>query len=427
MYRKLLLQIALAVLVPTLGFAVPVQFTGFESGSTTDDINASGGTFSITSTSPINGTYSFRSNPTTTALGWIQLYCIAADGTRTTCSVATSRIRFNFRPDVFPASASEEFLYVADSATSRKMSLRLTSAGKIAVYNSSNALVATSAATLTAGTTYRINVVAGTGAGTPAYSVSIDGTVDANLNGTAAQLSSNMASLYLGKSVNSNSQSVDFYIDDVMIDDANAPGVGKVLRMAPEANGSTFQFTGADATCAATPSLCWSRMSEVPTDGDTSSARKSSASSQTALVALVSASAAGITGTVNAIKAYQSCREVSTVTSSTSIRIRSNSTNSDSSSINGTTSYLTQQRLLSVDPGTGLAFTLSDLDQIELGAVDTGATDQVRCSSMALFVDVDNSVTPTPTPPPTPTSTPTPTPTPTPPPASGLLLLGAGK
>lgn len=367
-------------------WGAPVQLTGFETSSTTDDINASGGTFSISSSSPITGLYSFISNPATTAVGWIQLYCVAADGTKTQCNIADSFLRIKTNFTTLPGANSEEIVYVADSGTLRKAALRITSGGNLALYNSSNSLVATGATVISTGVTYRVGLRVGTSAGSAPYLVSIDGTTE--LSGTGAFLSSNMASYYLGKSLNINGQGINVKMDDIMIDDASMPGQGSVLGMVPDANGSTFQWT------VGTGSANYAETDEMPTDGDTTYIQKSAASSQTALVGLATAAASGITGRVNAVKAYQSCKEVSSVTSATSVSILSGGSSSTSTALNGTTSYATQQRVISVDPSTSTEITLTNLNGMEMGAIDTASTDQVRCSTFRLFVDVNNDLPP---------------------------------
>lgn len=394
---KKLLSLLVLLFYPLINvWPAPINLTGFEVGNATDGVLA--GTSSIQTGTKRSGAYALRVNPVTTGSGSFRIGCPGADGVNAACSAATTFVRFYINFATIPASASEEIAQAADSSISTlKWALRITSGGKLAIYNTSNSLVATGATTLTTGTWYQIVVQSTTSASASAYSVTLNGTSE--LSGTMTQSSSNTGFVFFGKTADRNSQTVDYYYDDILIDNASSPLGGANVPLIPDANGSTQQCT------VGTGSANFAEVDEIPTDDDTTYIQKSSSASQTCLMNLASSATSGIaaSSSISGIKAYQNCREVTSVASATLLRIRSNSANSDSSTLNGTTSYAQQFRVLSTDPGTSTAITTSDLDQMEIGAADTAATDQVRCSTYRLFADF---ATPTPTPTATPTNTP---------------------
>lgn len=411
--------VALAVLfAASLAHAAPIQILGFETGDTSECRSiasaptvsggaARSGSYGLDASSAGSGTTTPNCRvgiPGTTGLPTAEI------------SQATTYSRFYFNVQTLPASAEEEFVTLVDTAGAAKAQYRITSSGTIKACDSTSTCGSAGSTTLSTSTWYRIEIQTTTGAGSTAYEIRINGTTE--LSGTMSQGSTNVGSLRLGKVTNRNSQQIRYFFDDVSIGTATWPGEGAILRMGPDSNGSTAQWT------AGTGSSNFAEVDEVPTDGDTTYIQKAAASSQAHLVGLDSTTTAGISGTINCVKAYQSCRESVSVTSATLIRIRSGGTNSDSSKLNGSTSFQSQFRVLATDPADSAAWTTTDLDSVEIGASDTAATASVRCSTMALYVDFTAATpTPTPTATPTATATPTNTPTPTPTPTAGGAVL----
>jgi len=423
---KRLLGIPLALLVFTHAtWAAPVQIIGFEQGDTGEcrSLTAGSGT-DATAAAARSGGYGYVSD--SLGSGTSTPNCrVGIPGTTGLptgeINQATTYSRFYINIQTLPGSSEEEFAAIVNTSGAAKAQYRVTSGGNVKACDSTATCGSAGSTTLSTSTWYRIEIQTSTGAGSTAYEIKINGTSE--LSGTMSQGTVNVGSLRLGKSTNRNSQQIKYYFDDVLIDSAAYPGPGAVLKMSPNANGSTAEWT------AGTGSSDYQEVDEIPTDGDTTYIQKSSAASQTHLVGLESSASAGINNTINAVKSFQRCREsAGGVTSATLARIRSGGTNSDSSTLNGSTSFQNQYRVLDTDPSDAGAWTTGDLDAVEIGASDTAATSSVRCSTMLMSVDVVATNTPTPTPTNTPTHTPTPTPTPTPtntPVAGALRLLPA--
>lgn len=393
------------LLVASVAHAAPVQIEGFESGGN-EGCQSVTGTSSVSSTTFRTGGYSFRANPTTTAVGNCRLATMSAAGVPTTAfGAATLYARFYFRAATLPGSGDEEIFVVLDTAGTQKAAVRINSSGNLIVYNNANVSQGTGTTALATNTWYRIELQTTTNASASAFELRIDGATEDS--GTATQGSTNHGSYRLGKGTNRSGQTVDFFYDDVSIDNSAFPGVGAIQRMDADSNGSTAQWT------AGSGSSNHLEVDDVPTDGDTTYIAKGSAASQTHLFGLESSASAGISGTINAVKGHVRCRESTSGTSANLIRIRSGSTNSDSTTTNMGTTFASYFRLLTVDPDDSAAWTTTDLDGVEVGPVDTSALSTVRCTSVHLQVDYTEAAA-TPTPTATPTATPTHTPTNTP-------------
>lgn len=405
MYRSVLLQLIAALIFIPAALAAPLNIQGWETGGE-EGCQSNTGTRSVSSATFRSGAYALRVNPTTTAVGNCRVATMASTGIATTgFGTANLYSRFYFRAATLPASNDEEVFVVLDTSGTQMASIRINSAGNLTVYDNAQVSQGTGSTALSLNTWYRIEFRTQVGA-TGSFELLIDGVTEDS--GTMAQGSTNHGSVRVGKGTNRNSQTIDVYYDDVAIDDSAYPGAGSIVSIGPDGNGSTAQWT------AGTGSSNHAEVDERPTDDDTTYVQKSSSASEQHLVTLESATSAGVATPVYAVKGFIRCKESTSVTSATRIRIRSSATNSDSSTLNGTTSYANQFRLLTTDPNGGGAWTLAGLDALEMGAEDTAATASVRCTAMRLEIDYQpSSATPTPTSTPTPTATATATATPT--------------
>jgi hypothetical protein len=362
-----------------------VNHIGFESGDFSE-CHASSGTVSVQTSTVKTGTYALRSNPTGGSNGYATLGTVLADGTSSGAGtgVATAYLKFEFRYATKATSADEPIVHAKTIANNDKWELRLDLNGKLKFYDS--AMVqsgSTGSTTLNSGTWYTIEVKAGTGA-SAAWEVKIDGTSE--ISGTANLTTSNNGSFRIGVSTKRNANAVDYFFDDVVLDDASFPGESEIKILLPDGNGSTAQWTSGTA-----PSN-YTSVDEIPpgSDGtlDTSYIAKSSAASQTHLVTLQSSATGGISGTIKSVKAFVYPREsAGGTTAATGVRIRSSSSNSDSNTRNGSTTYTTQVRIIETDPATSSAWTTSGIDAMEVGVFDTSSETAVRCSSILAFVE----------------------------------------
>lgn len=359
-----------------------VNYCGFEVLSSTilEMVGISGTVSNVTS--PVRtGGGAFRSNPTTTGQGFAGLYAIGSTGISVTASVATSYIQFWFRYATKPASNSEEIFEVVDTAGGYKLAIRINSTGTLGLYQSGGTtLIANGSTVLSQDTWYRIDVKCGTGT-TADYELKINNTTE--LSGTANLGTSNAGSWYVGKTANRNSNTVDFYYDDLVVSDSGyITGDVQIKRLTPDSNGSTMTWS------LGTGASDYTQVDDNPVSDADYVMSPTTGNPNTALFGLTSTSTEGISGTILALKGYVRTRENTTVTSAHRIRIRSGSTNSDSSNRNGTTTNTAQQRILENDPDTGSAWTLSSLDSVEVGVVEDNAV-STRCSivnGLVLFV-----------------------------------------
>ncbi len=323
------------------------------------------GTFSIQSTVSHTGTYALRCNPTTNSNGFARYGTLSTYGTGDDGSfggVSNMYGNFWFRADTLPSSLKEEFCGVYGLSASRKLVFFISSAGLISLNDTADALVATGTTALVVGTWYLISVRAGVGAAAT-YEIKINGTSE--LTGTCNQGATNCVGFTFGKVTDRNSKTVDFYYDDfILSDSAYANSSAIVIGMGPTANGSTMQWT------AGTGASDYTQVA-IPGDSGTTYVKCSTAGNQVALFAL--ADPATIGTTIYAFSAEISMREDTAVTSSFALRIRSVSTNSDSTTVDFLASYFSIGRVLENDPATSAAWTLAGVYAAEVGGVESFA------------------------------------------------------
>lgn len=353
-----------------------LNIVGFETGDTAEASNTSG-TLSVQATVKRTGGYALRVNPTGTGAG---LYALRehANGADGNFNAADVWHRVYFRVATAPGTGDEPILAAVTATQINKFELRLNSSRQLVAYNQALTLLATGTTALALNTWYRIEVRGGTGAAAN-WEVRIDGTTE--ISGTGDLTTTNNGRLQLGKVANRNGNSVDFFYDDVAVDNATWPGAGQIEIMQPDANGF---YTGFSAGAGVGD---WRDLDEMPTDGDTTYL-KSTANGNAVTVNLESAANAGISGTVKCVKTLSSTVRDGAANSTMQARIRSGSTDATSGNAGVLGSYgLRAARLLETDPATGAAWTIAGLDGVEAGVVDNDATDRMRVSTVALAVD----------------------------------------
>ena len=205
-----------------------LNFCGFETADTSE-CRLIGGTLSVQSSTAHSGAglgaYTMRCNPTTSALGWFEIEGINQNGTNATIATieTTTSIftQFYFNYATKPSTNDEPIYRVmgpSGKSNVQMIEVRLNSSGKLTAYDTNGTLLATGTTVLSANTWYRIAIKVLSGnPGT--YEVQINGTSE--FSASNANLSTaNVQNLYFGKSSNRNSNTVDFFFDDVVIDDA---------------------------------------------------------------------------------------------------------------------------------------------------------------------------------------------------------------
>ena len=363
--------------------AARINIIGFESGDLNSEPWTYSGTLSISSTTVRTGGYALRVNPTTTATGLMRIGCFTAAGGRdTACSVATLYTRFYFRYATKPASGSEILYQARTSGDSVKFSLRLKSSGNLVAYDSAGSLLATGSTVLAQDTWYRIELMVGTGASAN-WAVQLNGV--AEISGSGASLNaSNNGRLFLGKVTDVSSQSVDFFYDDFAMDDAGYPGEGKIVRLVPNANGSTMQWT------TGTGSSNYLEVDDVPM-GVGSYVKNTGAANEVALFDLTDSATAGISGTIHAIRPEIQARLDATGTSAFSLRTRSGTTNTDLATVALTTGGAYISTTYATDPDTTGAWSTAAIDALEVGGIETAAV-STRLQGVHVYVEYTEAV-----------------------------------
>lgn len=322
-----------------------------------------GGTVSVQSTVKRTGTYALRVNPTTTALGWV--------GVRTpnnTNLTGTPYLRFYFRYATKPGSGHEEIMSWFQGSSDEVGSVGLNSSGNLVV--AVNGTVgATGSAVLTGDTWYMIEVLCGN----PTV-VKVDGTQDISHSsgslGTAIKY-------FLGKHINRNSQTIDFFYDDVAVDDAGYPGAGEVKLIKANGNGNYTAWTNDSASVDEAP----------PIDDDTTFISTSTnLNAETA--AMESSATGGISGTINAVKTNPICRTANTV--GLQARLRSGSADNDSATVSFATSTIWHGlgKIYNTDPADAAAWTTTKIDALECGVEhNQSQAREARCTAIYVMVE----------------------------------------
>mgnify|MGYP001566849821 FL=1 len=359
-----------------------VNIVGFESGDTSE-CNSTSGTFSVQTSVKRTGAYALRCNPTTTATGRVTVGRLLATGATTVASTGAATaayFRFYFRFDTAPASNDEPILAEIQLSS---VEIRLTSAGKLAAYDINGILLATGATTLSSGTFYRIEFKSDVSSVTDeVWEVKIDGVSE--ISGTTPAFMTEIWGFAVGKFANKNGNSVDYYFDDIAWRDDAYPGAGQIEVMQPSAAGNYQTFTrgGADS------GNNWDQADELPHNSDTNYLVSDNTVDHAETEALESAASAGVSGTINCAKACSVMKRDGASNGAVRQRVRSGSTDSDTSSnYAATAAYALIAKLHATDPATGSAWLTTGLDGLETGAVEKSATNKSRMTATYAVVD----------------------------------------
>ena len=362
------------------------RLTGFESGAS-GELGALNGTASFVTTGQRTGTYALRCNPTTTGTGHANLYPIVATGKLDSTAIFADGSAFGwaFKAVTLPA-ANEEIVARSFNGASQ-WTLTITSAGVLKLYagNTAGTLLATGSTVF--GSTYKYIEVLVNNA-TSAYEVRINGT--AEFSGTNAAITNATGQLSLGKVLNTNGQTVDFYYDDVYVDEAGTfqattTATPEVRILLPNAAGDGTGWTNGTGT------QTFAEVDEVPPESDGTDLtylQAAATGDNTYRTSNVESTATkGVTGTILAIDGYVWAKTGSASgTSTVGIRVRSNTTNSDGTGLELTTGYEGLHRTLATDPDGGAAWTSGGVDGVQIGMFAGTIAQTQRFSASYVFV-----------------------------------------
>lgn len=337
-----------------------IGLCGFETGDfSTEQVIASSGSVALNTVTTRTGVYSLRVNPTLTGTGSVRI------GSSASNNKPSVYYTFWFRYAARPASGEEILFQVLNTSALAKLEARLDSTGAIILYSFSPTLLGASQP-IAQDTWHRIDVFAATGT-TAAYEMRINGVTV--LTGSANLSSSNNHSIRVGKHEDTNGQTVDYYFDDVWLDDAAYPADFGIKIRRPSANGSVMQWTGG------TGASDYTQIDELPF-GVTDYVQSVNAG-DVALFDLESCAAAGITGTIRCVLVHAVAREVASGTGEFGMRLRSGASDADGPLGDYTTTSTHRSLIVETNPATGTAWTIQTADAIEVGVVD-GAGGAVR-------------------------------------------------
>lgn len=360
-------------------------FTGFETGDGSE-CAATAGIFSFQNsvTRGAWSAYALRTNPTTTSSGSVTVQGVVATtgvSNASAVSVATGYWRFYFRADVLPAVNDEEFFMAGATAGGTKVYLRLRSDGKIAAYDVSTAIPgAVGTAVISTGVWYLIEVQVGTNPNA-VVEWKVNGTVDFTTIVTL-NTATNSGICKLGKINNRNGNTVDFYYDDLLMSDSGYPGDGRCTLLLPNANGN-YQTATIGAGAGVNH---YDKVNEVPPNGDTTYLVTDGTSSHAETEAMTNTSSAGISGTINSVKAMCIVKRDGASNGAIKQRRRSGATDNDLGLLGTTASYVLCSSFRDTDFATGIAWTLSGIDGVEIGVVEQ-STNKSRLTFVGLAVD----------------------------------------
>jgi len=338
------------------------------------EYNSTSGTISASTTHAKHGTYSLRSNPTTTGTGSAQVGTHNNTGTLAALGNSRINVRFYFLYDTKPAASSEQICFVRNSGSAANASVRLDSAGKLSVYDKDNALVATGTTVLSSGTWYCIELRCDVGT-SAIYTLKIDDVTE--LSGTCNTTTTNIAAVFLGKHLNQNGQTVDFYYDSVAVDSAAFIGITNVSTLLATGNG-TYTAWASDYTA----------VDEVPANGDTDFITSTLTTGDAETVNLTDCSVDGIKNQIFAVKPLTICRRDGASNGTMNLRVRQGGTDTDNGAdFTSTSAYTACGRIRTANPTTSGPWTVAALDSLEVGVVERSAANKSRCTWIGAVVE----------------------------------------
>lgn len=361
------------LLLPINAMAAILSATGFETGGA-DEVTLSGDA-TIQSSLKRSGSYAGRCNGTT-ANTFIDVLGLDTNGAPATFSAATAYYRFYFRYAALTSgTGTANIASFRDTTNAFKAVLDIaetehTDARKLVLYSSSAAVIGTGSTALQVDTWYRIEVRIPTGASTN-YEVRVDGTTEIP-SGTAHNfLSNNNARLRL---TNEETTGRDYYFDDILISDSGFPGAGVGLMAVPNGDGNYTAWGTGQAE----------NVNEKPHDSDTTFTSTSTAGTQAETFAMQNFNATGI----NTVKPIVVARNASGATNIGSLRLRSGTTDNDTTAADPGATYVARAEIHDVDPNTTATWTESGINAAEVGYVKTQAeAREMRMTAVYLYVD----------------------------------------
>ncbi len=365
-----------------------VNICGFETGDASEGFS-SGGTFTVQTATVRTGTYALRTNLSAAQGGIISLSAIAADGTMALGNVATCYIRFYFLYATKPTSGQEEICSFQDVSQSGKAAVKLDSNGKLGMWSgvaNLTQLGSTGSTALQASVWYCIEVKLGSGASGVAWEIRINGISE--ISGSDTFNSSANNGLWLIGANTAVSSAVDFYYDDVAIDDSAYPGPGSIVRLNPSADVAKTNWLNQAGSSTNLFQSVDDLASQVGHDSDSTYITTSTSGVVTYTASFPALSTRQIIGTINEIKLIAFGRRTGAQAVTYDIQIKPTSNAQTTTALDATTSYAMRALLYKAKGGTD-ALTIANVNTCQASFIHVQANArEIRCTCLALMLDL---------------------------------------
>ena len=369
-----------------------IWFEGFENGaaspsSVSDNYQDVNGAVSIQNTVKRSGEFALRINPSGATNDFVGFARNGADGVYRGYSnlfnLATLYVRFYFQYATAPASNHEPIFEPWSMVGTKKGSLRLDSTFHLRLYDSADVNRSVSAGTLAANTWYCIEQIWNTGS-SALVEIYVDGVLFTT--GTFDTRTSNHGNIYIGRPSNAFGNAVDYYYDDLVLEDAVLPGPGSVIRLDCNANTAIAGWSGG------TNSSDFNEVDEIPSDGDTTYIETSSTNASVFDLETIVAAGGPASATVAAVRAQAVVKRTTGNASTIKARLDFSGSTVESSGVtptNGT--YKEFDHLVLVRPNDSAPWNYADIASVAVGVSDAATSSAVRCTAVRAYVDLRHS------------------------------------
>lgn len=346
-----------------------LYFTGFESGDL-GQFTVSAGSPTVQGTTKRTGSYALQINPTAGEQA-AYLNQLGANGKRSDVTFAGETfLTFYLRVGSMPGGTIN-VLRITNAVNTSVLRVQLSAAGALTLEGTSTS---GSAGTLSTGTWYRIDVRV-TSSGTSGL------RLDEGTEVTVTADSGNVTRFHFGNLGTADTWNA--YYEDIVLGttawpDNEAPGV---LAAVPIGAGNYSGWTNGTGSTFA-------EVDERPPDDATSYLQNTSGTNAAHTFAMQTAATIGVTGTIKAVMGAAIMGETLNASTQGGVRIRSGSTDSDSTSgdVGFIGAFGAIEKLLLTDPADSGAWDSTRFDGLEAGPYKGADNSGLWCTAVYLYV-----------------------------------------
>lgn len=350
-----------------------IQIMGFETDFV-DELASVVGNAAIQGVTFRSGLYALRTANVGNALAYAVVNGQAANGTSADFSATDAYYRFYFRVTAFPGAAAQAFFMALSTTLLQKLQLRITTTGTVTVLNAAAAIVGTTTATLTTGVWNLIQVYVGTGAVAGPFKLYLNGRLE--LQGTTDLTAAANGRCRLGRAqAVVPASAMEYFFDDLSIDDAEMPSPGRVLIALPRANGFYTAWVGTFSDVDNIPPLVAPNIT--------------SAVINTAETVLLDSAATIGASSIRAIKSFGVYRrDVGAPGTLIGLRTRDAATDFSTTTFAQPITYDVYGQIWDVEPSSGTAWDITTFDALEVGCFTGGTvTSDATASTLGAMVE----------------------------------------